>query len=73
MLFIMMPGEVDRANASGKFATVAVEETIPYPDGCCGFVLARLAYAPDIDAVFVASWRHCGSLSPRPGRWPASR
>lgn len=54
MLFIMMPGEVDRANASGKFATVAVEETIPYPDGNPGFVLARLAYAPDVEAVFAA-------------------
>lgn len=54
MLFIMMPGEVDRARASGKFAEVVVEETIPYPDGSPGFVLARLAYAPDVDAVFAA-------------------
>ena len=54
MLFIMLPGEVERALGSGKFATVDVEDTIFYPDGRPGFLLARLAYAPDIDAVFAA-------------------
>ena len=54
MLFIMLPGEVERALDSGKFATVAVEDTIFYPDGRPGFLLARLAYKPDIDAVFAA-------------------
>ena len=54
MLFVMLPDEVDRARASGKFAAVTVEGTIPWPDGRPGFVLARLAYAPDVDAVFAA-------------------
>lgn len=53
-LFIMTPAEVERAIASGKFANVAVEESIPYPDGSTGFLLARLAYAPDVEAIFAA-------------------
>ena len=54
MLFIMMPDEVERAQASGKFAAVAVEETVAYPDGRPGFLLARLAYAPNVAEVFAA-------------------
>lgn len=54
MLFIMMPDEVERALASGKFAAVAVEETVAYPDGRPGFLLARLAYAPNVAEVFAA-------------------
>lgn len=54
MLFIMMPAEVDRARASGKFERVDIEGEIPYPDGRTGFYLVRLAYMPDIDAVFAA-------------------
>lgn len=54
MLFIMMPAEVDRARAGGKFERVDIEGEIPYPDGRTGFYLVRLAYMPDIDAVFAA-------------------
>lgn len=54
MLFVMLPGEVDRARASGKFAAVDVLDTIPYPDGRPGFLMARLTYWPDVDAVFAA-------------------
>lgn len=54
MLFIMMPDEVARAEASPKFASVTVEETVAYPDGRPGFYLARLAYAPNVAEVFAA-------------------
>ena len=54
MLFIMLPGEAERALQSGKFAALTVEETIPYPNGQPGFLLAHMAYVDGVEAVFAA-------------------
>ncbi len=54
MLFIMLPAEVERATQSGKFGAVTVEETIAYPNGQPGFLLARMAYVEGVEAVFAA-------------------
>jgi hypothetical protein len=51
MLFVMTQDEYARAQASGKFKSVDVESTLPYPDGSPGFYLARLTYADDLDAI----------------------
>ena len=53
-LFIMAPEEYEKARTNPKFKQVSVQETIPYPDGRPGFYVARLAYADNVDAIFVA-------------------
>ncbi len=54
MIFVMTPDEVDRANGSGKFQPIQVEQAIPYPNGANGFIFARLSYVPNVDQVFQA-------------------
>ena len=51
---VMTSEELERAGKSGKFASIQVERVIPFPDGRPGFHFARLAYVPDIEAVFAA-------------------
>ena len=51
IVLVMTPVEYERANSSGKFKSVEVERTIPYPDGSPGFYFARLAYADNFDDV----------------------
>lgn len=49
MLFVMIPEEYQRARESGKFKTLAVERTLPLPNGEPGFYFARLEYADNIE------------------------
>ncbi len=51
MLFVMTPEEFARAQSSGKFKSVEVHQTIPYPDGRDGFFFARLVYADSLDEI----------------------
>lgn len=53
-VFIMLPDEVDRANASRKFKPLQVEQAIPYPDGKPGFVITRPQYVDNVAAIFAA-------------------
>ncbi len=53
-LLIMTPEEYERAQSSPKIRSVEVDETVPYPDGSPGFFVARVAYVPDVDALFAA-------------------
>jgi 4-amino-4-deoxy-L-arabinose transferase-like glycosyltransferase/predicted DNA-binding antitoxin AbrB/MazE fold protein len=54
MLFVMTQDEYERAQASGKFKSVEVERTLPYPDGSPGFYFARLTYADDLDSILAS-------------------
>lgn len=54
MLFVMTPAEYEKTLASGKFADIRVEQTLPYPDGRPGFYFVRLDYAENIDAILEA-------------------
>ena len=51
IVLVMTPSEYQRAQASGKFKSVDVEQVVPYPDGSPGFYFARLAYADNFDEV----------------------
>jgi hypothetical protein len=51
MVLVMTPEEYQRAQASGKFKTIDVQRTVPYPDGSPGFYLARLAYVDNLDTI----------------------
>jgi hypothetical protein len=48
ILFVMTVEDLDYIYDSGKFTGVAIEETIPYPDGSIGFYFVRLEYVDDI-------------------------
>lgn len=50
-LFVMTPEELARAQSSGKFKSIEVEQTIKYPDGRDGFYFARLTYADNLDEI----------------------
>lgn len=49
--FVMTPEEYEQAKTSGKFESIDVDRTVPYPDGRVGFYFARLAYAGNLDEV----------------------
>ena len=51
MVLVMTPNEYQRAQASGKFKTIDVLRTVPYPDGTPGFYFARMAYADDLETI----------------------
>ncbi len=51
---VMLPEEIDRANASDKFAPIEVLQQVNAPDGSPAFTIARVRYADDVDAVFEA-------------------
>jgi len=53
MAFVMTPEEFALAQASGKFKSVDVERTLPYPDGRTGFYFTRLAYADNLEEILV--------------------
>ncbi len=53
-ILVMTKEEYDRAQKSGKFKEIALEQTLKYPDGNDGFYFARLAYVDDVDAIFAA-------------------
>ena len=48
MLFVMTVEDLDYIYDSGKFTGIAIEETLPYPDGSLGFYFVRLEYVDDI-------------------------
>jgi hypothetical protein len=48
MLFMMTVEDLDHIYDSSKFTGIAIEETIPYPDGSIGFYFVRLEYVDDI-------------------------
>jgi hypothetical protein len=50
-VFVTTLGEYQRAEASGRFAEIRVEETIPYPDGTPGFYFVRLRYIDNIQQI----------------------
>ena len=52
MLFVMTPEDLRLMAESEKFMDVTVEEVLPYPDGHVGFTFVRLAYVPNIEAIF---------------------
>lgn len=51
MALVMTQNEFDRAQASGKFKSIEVDRTVPYPDGRTGFYFVRLAYADNLDEI----------------------
>jgi hypothetical protein len=53
-IFVLTPGEYDKAVTSDKFKVVQVEDIIPYPDQTPGFYFIRLAYADNIDQLLQA-------------------
>jgi hypothetical protein len=50
-ILVMTSGEYQRAQASGRFAEINIEETIPYPDGTPGFYFTRLRYVDNIQQI----------------------
>jgi hypothetical protein len=54
MVFVVMPAELDKIIASGKFEQVTVEQTLYYPNGQPGFYFVRLRYVENIDEILAA-------------------
>ena len=53
-VFVMLPDELDKVIASGKFQDVRILDTLYYPNHQPGFYFVTLRYADEIDLV---SWR----------------
>ncbi len=51
MVWVMTPEERRKAEASGKFKTIAVDQVLKYPDGSDGFYFARLEYSDKFDQI----------------------
>ena len=51
-VFILIPEEMDRAEASGKFKPAELLKTIDYPNGSPGFYFLHLKYVDNIDEIF---------------------
>jgi hypothetical protein len=51
---VMLQEEIDRANASGKFAPIEIVQRVNAPDGSPAFTFAHVRYAGDAAAVFDA-------------------
>ena len=49
--FVLTPEEYEYAKASGKFRSIDIDHTVPYPDGRIGFYFARLAYAQNLEEI----------------------
>jgi len=54
MVFVVMPDELDKVIASGKFEQVTIELTLNYPNGQPGFYFIRLRYVENIDEILAA-------------------
>ncbi len=52
-IFILIPEEMARAEASEKFKPMEVLKTIDYPDGSPGFYFLHLEYVDNIDEIFM--------------------
>jgi hypothetical protein len=53
-IFVWTVEEYQKALVSGKFKSIDIESTIPYPNGETGFIIARMQYADNIDDIFAA-------------------
>jgi hypothetical protein len=53
-LFVMIPDEFTRMEASNKFTDIRVEKTLSAPNGTPGFYFVRLRYVDNIDAILQA-------------------
>jgi 4-amino-4-deoxy-L-arabinose transferase-like glycosyltransferase len=53
VVLVMMPNEYDNASRNPKLKAIQIDRIIPYPDGKPGFYFARIAYADNVEAVFV--------------------
>jgi hypothetical protein len=51
MVFVMIPAELDKVVASGKFKDLRIDEVLPYPNGAPGFYFAHLQYVDNIDEI----------------------
>lgn len=54
MVFVMLPVEMDKVVASGKFKNMRVDEVLPYPNGAPGFYFVHLQYVDNIDEILAA-------------------
>ena len=54
LLFIMTEDDLTWIKESGKFRSVTIEETLPYPDGSTGFYFVRLEYVSNIKEIMEA-------------------
>jgi hypothetical protein len=53
-VFVMTSQEYDVARSSGRFYQIAVDQTIPYPNGQPGFYFAHLTYVDNIQVIIAA-------------------
>ena len=53
-VFVVIPNELEKVQASGKFEQVRVEQIVEYPNGDPGFYFIRLRYVTEIDAILEA-------------------
>ena len=51
LTFVMIPEELDKAAASGKFEDIKTLRTLYYPNHKPGFIFVQLRYADTIDAI----------------------
>jgi len=51
-IFILIPEELDKVQASGKFKTIDVFRTLDYPNGVPGFYFTHLQYVDNAEAIF---------------------
>jgi hypothetical protein len=54
IVFVMIPSEFEKMQASGKFQQVKIEKILPYPNGKPGFYFVRLHYVDNILAILAA-------------------
>ena len=50
-LFVLLPDELQRAQASQKFKTVEIQQVLNYPNGQPGFYFVRLEYLENIQEI----------------------
>jgi hypothetical protein len=54
MVFVVMPGELEKVLTSDKFTDVRIEKSIEYPNSEPGFYFIRLRYVAEIDTILEA-------------------
>lgn len=56
-VFILIPEEMEKAEASNKFKTIETFKTLDYPNGEPGFYFTHLGYVDNVDDIFAAEQR----------------
>jgi hypothetical protein len=56
-VFILIPEEMEKAEASNKFKTIEIFKTLDYPNGEPGFYFTHLGYVDNVDDIFSAEQR----------------